>query len=139
MQRFRRFKCLCLIREVACRETPNPSILLPDFLIMFTTLLSSLFLLPFVSAAAIDKRGITGPVITSNFPDPSFVKGLDGAWYAFSTNSGGKNVPVANSADFVTWTLTGQDALPTVGAWSTGTNVWAPDVIRRVSLEPLSL
>ena len=67
------------------------------------------------------------------------MKGLDGTWYAFSTNSGGKHVPVANSADFVTWTLTGQDALPTVGAWSTGTNVWAPDVIQRVSAHSLCM
>ena len=100
---------------------------------MFSTFLaSSLFFLPLAFGATIEKRGITGPVITSNFPDPSFVKGLDGTWYAFSTNSGGLHIPVANSVDFVTWNLTGQDALPTVGAWSTGKDVWAPDVIQRV-------
>nr|AFW16060.1 putative beta-xylosidase [Phanerodontia chrysosporium] len=99
---------------------------------MFPSVITtSVLFLPLVAGAAIQKRGITGPVITSNFPDPSFVKGLDGTWYAFSTNSGGKHVPVANSPDFITWTLTGADALPTVGAWSTGGDVWAPDVIQR--------
>ncbi|EKM56123.1 glycoside hydrolase family 43 protein [Phanerochaete carnosa HHB-10118-sp] len=100
---------------------------------MFSALLSTfLLLVPFACGTALQKRGITGPVITSNFPDPSFVKGTDGLWYAFSTNSGGLHVPIATSSDFVTWTVTGQDALPTVGAWSTGGDVWAPDVIQRV-------
>ncbi|KAK0467986.1 Arabinanase/levansucrase/invertase [Desarmillaria tabescens] len=72
---------------------------------------------------------ITGPVIQSNFPDPSVIQ-VDGMWYAFSTNSGGLNIPVATSSDFNTWTVTGKDALPTVGTWSNGRDVWAPDVIQ---------
>ena len=101
---------------------------------MFSKLLSALALIPFVSAVAINKRAITGPVITSNFADPSFVAGTDGIWYAFSSNSGGKHVPIADSTNFVTWKLLGKDALPAVGVWSTGTNVSAPDAIQRVSV-----
>lgn len=88
---------------------------------------------PSNSTATHNKRGISGPVIASNFPDPSFIE-VNGHFYAFSTNSGGKHVPVAQSSDFAAWSLMNVDALPKVGAWSNGQNVWAPDVIRRVRL-----
>lgn len=104
---------------------------------MLSTLVLFIILILSIFGAPLGKRGITGPVITSNFPDPSIVKGTDGKWYAFSTTSGGKHVPVATSSDFVTWTVTGKDALPKVGEWSTGSNVWAPDVIQRVRIQTL--
>ncbi len=71
-----------------------------------------------------------GPVITANFPDPGFIY-AQGTYYAFATNNGQQNVPLATSPDFNAWTLTGQDALPTVPSWSTGA-IWAPDVIELV-------
>jgi beta-xylosidase len=83
-------------------------------------------------ARALGKRSINGPVISSNFPDPS-VTNVDGTWYAFSTNSDGKHIPTASSTDFVNWVVSSDDALPTIGAWSTGVNVWAPDVIQLVT------
>jgi len=51
--------------------------------------------------------------------------------YAFSTNSGGKNIQVATSPDGETWTLTDIDALPVLGSWATKRKTWAPDVINR--------
>lgn len=72
-----------------------------------------------------------GPVITANFPDPGFIY-TQGTYYAFATNNGQQNVPLATSQDFNAWTVTGQDALPTVPTWSTGA-IWAPDVIELVS------
>lgn len=75
---------------------------------------------------------IVGPVITENFPDPSVIY-ADGKWYAFATNNGVYNVPVAESTDFLNWTVLAQDALPDAGVWSDGTNVWAPDVVQLVS------
>lgn len=107
------------------------------FIYGFTYFLSSamfrfaalLALVPiFVNAATLSKRSINGPVITANFPDPAILT-VGGTYYAFSTNSGGQNVPVQTSTDLVNWTPLA-DALPTVGAWSTGANVWAPDVIQ---------
>lgn len=71
--------------------------------------------------------------IDSDFPDPSYFL-LNGVHYAFSTSSGSLKVPVATSTDFATWTKTGGDALPTLGAWSDNGAVWAPDVVQLVSL-----
>ncbi|KAG6901592.1 hypothetical protein C0995_010263 [Termitomyces sp. Mi166 len=69
------------------------------------------------------------PVISSNFPDPSILwVASEKTWFAFATNSGGINVQIATSSNFNTWAVTGQDALPTVGAWVDKANpaVWAP-------------
>lgn len=70
--------------------------------------------------------------IASDFPDPSIFK-WDNVHYVFSTSSQGLKVPVATSTDFATWTRTGSDALPTLGAWSDNGAVWAPDVVQAVS------
>lgn len=69
------------------------------------------------------------PIIDINFPDPAVVQDTDGTWYAFATDANGKNVESA-SAPSVSgpWTVLGNDLLSTVGAWSNGANVWAPDV-----------
>ncbi|KAF8915546.1 glycosyl hydrolase [Mucidula mucida] len=93
-------------------------------------------LLPLIALAAplterdIEERSISGVVIDSDFADPAWIQVGDSYW-AFSTTSGGLHVPMATSSDFNTWTrVSGYDALPTVGAWSTGINVWAPDVVQ---------
>ncbi|KKK19011.1 hypothetical protein P175DRAFT_0493834 [Aspergillus ochraceoroseus IBT 24754] len=69
--------------------------------------------------------------INSNFPDPSFVRGGDGLWYAFGTNGNGKRVQVAVSHDFVSWDLLDIEALPQLAPWETEIDHWAPDVIQR--------
>jgi len=76
--------------------------------------------------------------IASDFPDPSALK-YNGIYYAFATNSAGTNTQVATSSNFITWTLlSGYDALPDPGTWTTATasanwkdaSVWAPNVIQ---------
>ncbi|KAL1297528.1 hypothetical protein AAFC00_006100 [Neodothiora populina] len=89
--------------------------------------------------------------ISQDFADPSLLQ--DGSqWYAFASNnhktlgnpaaSGSDrliNVQVARSPDFNSWTVTGSDALPVVGAWadpnagSQGAAVWAPSVIQNAN------
>lgn len=81
-------------------------------------------------------QSIQGPVITANFPDPSVVQTPSGEWYAFATNNGVYNAQVAVSKDFENWTVLNQDALPNMGSWSDGTNLWAPDV--RLIVSPTS-
>ena len=89
-------------------------------------------LIPFLTALPLYKRTITGPAITSYFPDPSIIT-VGGTYYAFGTSSS-FNVPTATSKGGSTWKLTGTDAMPTVGAWSNGQNIWAPDVVQLVRL-----
>ena len=81
----------------------------------------------------LDKRYISpDPVIDANFPDPVWIEN-DCKFYAFSTNNAGHHVPMATSSDFKLWSIVRDyDALPMVGEWSTGVNVWAPDVVKLV-------
>ncbi|KIV98618.1 uncharacterized protein PV09_09594 [Verruconis gallopava] len=68
----------------------------------------------------------------ANFSDPSLVYDSSSSnWYAFSTNEGGKNVPVAWSSDFIQWNRSPNDSLPSssLPAWAKANGpVWAPDV-----------
>ncbi|KZP11424.1 glycoside hydrolase family 43 protein [Athelia psychrophila] len=82
----------------------------------------------FVAAAV---AAINGPFMNINFPDPcTFQSGS--TTYAFATNSGGANIPVATSPDGgASWSLASEDALPNIGGWASTGNTWAPDVITR--------
>ncbi|GAA2365429.1 hypothetical protein Cme02nite_31540 [Catellatospora methionotrophica] len=69
-------------------------------------------------------------VIGSDFPDPD-VSRFDGVYYAYSTNNGFGNVPVASATSLTgPWTRRG-NAMPTLGAWASGGLTWAPEVFRR--------
>ena len=103
---------------------------------MFKAVSLALSVLPLlVSAAPVldEKRGISRvPVMRNNFPDPAIIS--DGAsWVAYGTNDGIYNVPLAHSSNFDQFTYSGKDALPHVGKWSSGANIWAPDVVQLVS------
>ncbi|GAB4057554.1 family 43 glycosylhydrolase [Catellatospora paridis] len=85
-----------------------------------------------VAAPAAAAAATTAPqlVIGSDFPDPD-VSRFDGVYYAYSTNNGFGNVPVASaSSPTGPWTRRG-NALPTLGAWASGGLTWAPEVSRR--------
>ncbi|KIY65441.1 glycoside hydrolase family 43 protein [Cylindrobasidium torrendii FP15055 ss-10] len=98
-------------------------------LLFLSTLFTTASAFP-TNATTINSREYSGRVINSNFADPTWIQVGD-TYYAFSTTSGGRHTPMATSTDFVNWSIRdGYDALPTVGAWSTGANVWAPDVIQ---------
>lgn len=81
-------------------------------------------------AAQSTENTFQNPVITANFPDPFILK-VDNTYYAYSTNSNSRNVPVATSTDLVTWTI-GRDALPALPSWVniSTPHVWAPEVLR---------
>lgn len=72
-----------------------------------------------------------------NFPDPAIIE-VGGTFYAFSTQSGGVNVPIARSDDLTSMALlktpdgTLKDAMPTLPSWTNKANpgIWAPDVIQ---------
>lgn len=105
---------------------------------MLSLLLTSAFLGLCTSSLAMPlvKREVWGPVIDTDFPDPSVIRVGD-TWYAFGTQSlyDYKNIRVqfASSKDFTTWTLhKNHDALDKLGAWVDTSNplVWAPDVFQ---------
>ncbi|MEU8242485.1 family 43 glycosylhydrolase [Actinoplanes missouriensis] len=81
---------------------------------------------------------VAGPVIDRNFADPDVMK-AGRTYYAYATNSDGRNIQWATSTDLITWTVQGSDALPALGAWADPDwsfppggpddhGVWAPEV-----------
>jgi len=73
------------------------------------------------------------PVLARDFPDPAVMRGADGWYYAYGTQSesGGRmlNIQVARSRDLVQWEHLG-DALPRKPHWGSAKQViWAPHVI----------
>jgi beta-xylosidase len=73
-------------------------------------------------------RSQAGLALPIDFPDPAGLP--DGAGYlAFSTQSGGMNVPVVTTADLESWSAP-IDALPQLPVWGTTGPVWAPAALR---------
>ncbi|MBY8880266.1 family 43 glycosylhydrolase [Actinacidiphila acidipaludis] len=77
--------------------------------------------------------------VVDTFPDPSMIRGKDGAWYAYGTtnpifNSSGEDgehlLPILRSENMVTWTYVGDvvapDAVPAF--WPGNARAWAPDI-----------
>lgn len=68
------------------------------------------------------------PVIDQDFADPDVLKVGD-SYYAYATNSAGKNIQVARSSDLVSWEVL-DDALPIQPDWAALNFglIWAPEV-----------
>ncbi|WP_375433237.1 family 43 glycosylhydrolase [uncultured Friedmanniella sp.] len=94
---------------------------------------------PADARAAVVRAPYTNPISRSfadTFADPSLVRGLDGAWYAYGTSDPlyefayTSRIPVARSTDLVHWTHE-EDAftLGNVPSWAdVDASLWAPDV-----------
>ncbi|MFC4913266.1 glycoside hydrolase family 43 protein [Actinomadura gamaensis] len=75
----------------------------------------------------------SGPklVIPTTFADPGVLK-VGRTYYAYSTNTKGRTLPVATAASMRgPWSIQPADALPKLGAWASGGLTWGPDVARR--------
>ena len=95
-------------------------------------LAAALIAVPVLAYAPAAVAATTAPalVIGSDFPDPDVIR-VGGTYYAYSTNNGNGNVPVATSTSLTgPWTRR-PDAMPTLGAWANGGLTWAPDVSQR--------
>lgn len=68
-------------------------------------------------------------VYEADFPDP-YVLRVGERFYAYATQSGGRNVQVLSSPDLVRWQLLG-DGLPELPAWSRPGWTWSPAVVQR--------
>src|SRR4028118_2277587 len=80
-----------------------------------------------VQAQSEDGETFQNPVFENNFPDPFILQAGD-VYYAYSTNSNSRNVPIATSTDLVTWTM-GRDVMSGLARWVrlSGPDVWAPE------------
>lgn len=78
------------------------------------------------------KQYYTNPVLGINFPDPTFIKGDDGYFYAYSTQGRLGDIPIFRSPDLVNWEYVScafpkgsvRPAVLPDGAF------WAPDIIK---------
>ncbi|MDG4825243.1 family 43 glycosylhydrolase [Asanoa sp. WMMD1127] len=90
-------------------------------------MLTALPLLAVAAPAALAATVAPALVVNGDFPDPD-VSRFGSTYYAYSTNNGFGNVPVASAPALSgPWTRRG-NALPTLGAWASGGLTWAPDV-----------
>jgi arabinan endo-1,5-alpha-L-arabinosidase len=73
----------------------------------------------------------TNPVYKADFADPTVIRGHDGWFYAYATNTSVANtfyhIQVAKSSDLVHWKIVG-DALPVTPTWA-DKDFWAPHVL----------
>lgn len=69
------------------------------------------------------------PVLRRDFPDPGIIR-VDDTYYAYSTNSASRNVPLAISTNLINWEYK-SDAMPSLPGWAQlgGSYIWAPEVI----------
>ena len=82
-----------------------------------------------LNAYAVSGSAYTNPVYAWDFPDP-FVLNVGRIYYAYGTESNGKNIPVLQSEDMINWRLL-PDALPVLPAWASPGHNWAPSVLQR--------
>jgi arabinan endo-1,5-alpha-L-arabinosidase len=73
----------------------------------------------------------SNPVYNADFADPTVIRGHDGLFYAYATNtsvgSAFYHIQVARSSDLVHWNVIG-DALPVKPSWA-DRDFWAPHVL----------
>lgn len=85
----------------------------------------------FLVGHALAQTTYTNPVYNADFADPIVIRGHDGWFYAYGTNTSVANVfyniQVAKSQDLVHWTIAG-DALPVKPRWA-DKDFWAPHVL----------
>ena len=69
------------------------------------------------------------PVINQNAPDPSIIRGENGIFYLYSTETSTiPNIPIYKSIDLINWYFTGTAFNDTTRPTSFDGNLWAPDV-----------
>ena len=74
-------------------------------------------------------RKYNNPVLRENAPDPSVIRGENGIFYLFSTESGKyRHIPVFKSIDLVNWYFAGTAFNDRTRPTSFDGSLWAPDV-----------
>jgi arabinan endo-1,5-alpha-L-arabinosidase len=100
------------------------------------TLLIFIWTLFFISQLSAQAT-YTNPVYKADFADPTVIRGHDGWFYAYATNTSVENVlhniQVAKSQDLIHWTIAG-DVLPEKPDWA-DKDFWAPHVLYDARLQ----
>lgn len=90
-----------------------------------------LILIPLLIKYVYAQTTYTNPVYNADFADPTVIRGHDGWFYAYGTNTSVSgifyNIQVAKSPDLIHWTIVG-DALPAKPKWA-DKDFWAPHVL----------
>src|SRR6266508_223703 len=83
-----------------------------------------------LTATVQDEDVFQNTVLRQDFPDP-FILQQGNRYYAYATNSSGKNISLASSTDLVHWDLLG-DAMPALPKWAKLTSglTWATEVMK---------
>ena len=96
-------------------------------------LLKWVFFVFFTISCSLTASGsYVNPVLESNFPDPTVIKGDDGYFYAYSTQGKLGDIPIYRSPDLVNWEYAAV-AFPDSNKrprFLPGGNLWAPDIIK---------
>ncbi|HUY21997.1 MAG TPA: family 43 glycosylhydrolase [Acidimicrobiales bacterium] len=79
------------------------------------------------SPAPRDAPGVLAPVYDADAPDPDVIR-VGSTYYAYTTGSHLRDIPVLSSTDLQTWALVG-DALPVLPSWSVWGRTWSPGVV----------
>ncbi|HUI03055.1 MAG TPA: glycoside hydrolase family 43 protein [Acidimicrobiales bacterium] len=82
---------------------------------------------PRAGAAPHDGSGAGAPVYDADAPDPDVIL-VGSTYYAYTTGTDLKDIPVLASTDLQHWQSAG-DALPALPSWSTFGQSWAPGVV----------
>ena len=69
----------------------------------------------------------SNPVLPEDFADP-FILRVNGAYYAYATNTADVDLPVRRSTDLIHWETLG-DAMGPLPTWVTKGLTWAPDIM----------
>jgi hypothetical protein len=84
-----------------------------------------------VPARSVGAAPSTAPVFSADFPDPDVIT-VGSVYWAYSTDSQGRNIQVITSTDLQQWSAPA-DALPTLPAWAVAARTWAPGVVQLAS------
>ena len=80
------------------------------------------------ACSTIDGGSSDGLVYPFDFPDPDVIL-VGSTYYAYATNSVAGNIQIISSTDLTHWAAVG-DALPSLPAWATPDETWAPAVVQ---------
>lgn len=83
----------------------------------------------FLPLLAAGQNTYTNPVLDSDMPDPTVIRGDDGCFYLYATEGHGRSIPIVRSFDLVRWEPAGAAFdRQTRPSFEPEGGLWAPDI-----------